>query len=199
METLFKIISRFGEFPDYRIDKTGVVWSCKYGKLRPLSKNSYHTDGYPQVYLIDRYGRRHTIKTHTIVADTFILNPKGYTEINHIDEDKTNNRVENLEWCSKLYNNVYKNKAIKIGIKNRDSNPNKIKVARYTINGKCVGIYKSIREAARSIGNENRDSNIRSGIKTKQVRYGFYWRFINDNCDNSINRDNQQPSLNLND
>lgn len=202
MEELFKIKSRFGEFPDYRITKSGVVWSCKWGKLRPLATDSYHSDGYSQVYLMDKNGKQRTIKTHTIVADTFIPNPKPfiYTEINHKDEDKTNNCVDNLEWCTKGYNNMYKDKAKKIGLKNRDSNPRKRKVAQFELDGTFVAVYKSVREAARVVLNDAKcDSNIHSGIRTHQSRYGYYWRFVDDkeNCDNLINRDNQQPSLDL--
>ena len=196
MDELFEIKSRFGEFPDYRITKTGVVWSCKWGKLRPLATDSYHGDGYPQVYLQDVNGRKRTIKTHTIVADTFLPNPNPleYTEINHKDEDKTNNNVENLEWCTKSYNNIYKDKAIKIGLKNRDSNPRKRKIAQLDKCGNVINIYKSVREAARAMGNAANDSNIHGGIRMNQLRYGFYWKFIDENCDNLISRDNQQPS-----
>ena len=44
---------------------------------------------------------------HRAVASAFIPNPEGYNEINHIDEDKKNNAVWNLEWCSRSYNNAY--------------------------------------------------------------------------------------------
>ena len=48
-----------------------------------------------------------TMKIHRLVADAFIPNPDNLPCVNHKDEDKTNNFVDNLEWCSVAYNNTY--------------------------------------------------------------------------------------------
>lgn len=197
MEELFEIKTRYGLFPDYRISKSGIVYSIKWNKIKPLSANSCDACGYPMVYLIGNNGKKCTIRIHLLVADTFIPNPNNYPCINHKNEIKTDNRVENLEWCTKAYNNTYNNKAVKIGLKLRDSNPRKRKVARMNGKGDILEIYKSVREAARWCGSENYDSNIHSGIRTKQLRYGYYWKFV-DESDNPTNKDNQQPSHDLN-
>ena len=77
-------------------------------------------DGYLQVNLCYN-GKIHQIKVHRIVAQAFIPNPNNLPQVNHKDEDKTNNSVDNLEWCTVKYNNNYgsrKDKARDTAIKN---------------------------------------------------------------------------------
>lgn len=62
-----------------------------------------NSDGYRQVFL-SRNDKAKSFKVHRLVAEAFIPNPLRLPEINHIDEVKTNNCVENLEWCDHLYN-----------------------------------------------------------------------------------------------
>ena len=56
---------------------------------------------------MDDFGNRKTIKTHRLVAMAFLPNPNNYTDVNHKDFNRKNNRVENLEWCTELYNVHY--------------------------------------------------------------------------------------------
>lgn len=99
MIEFYKIKSRFGEFSNYKINRKGEIlcWNYRRSDITGIIKPYMHTDGYLQVKLVDDNGTSHSIKVHTLVADTFIPNPNDYTDINHKDEDKTNNSVENLE------------------------------------------------------------------------------------------------------
>ena len=178
MEDFYKIRSRFGNFPNYKISRTGIVlcWDYKRSGITGILKQHLHTDGYPMVALVDDKGIRHTIKTHTLVADTFIPNPNNYSDINHIDEDKTNNKVENLEWCTRKYNNEYNEKAVKIGLKLRNNERSKPVIA-CDKEGNILYEFPSVKEAERWLNKPRADSNIHSGIKKNQKRYGYYWKF----------------------
>ncbi len=93
----------------YEVSNHGRVKS-HYSKrdriLKPMT-NAGKYNGYLCVSLFDSKGRMRKVKVHRLVAEAFIPNPNGYAFINHKDEDKTNNNVGNLEWCTKLYNNTY--------------------------------------------------------------------------------------------
>lgn len=92
--------------PGYRdraVTSEGVVYSTKSG--RPLSV-SLSNAGYPQVAAGDNtYGpRTNAVPVHRLVALAWLPNDAGYAEIDHIDNDKTNNNVANLRWVSKKAN-----------------------------------------------------------------------------------------------
>ena len=82
----------------------GRVWSVKGQKYLngTVAKN-----GYVYVHLTALNGKRKKERLHRLVALAFIDNPEGLSQVNHIDENKLNNAVDNLEWCSAKYNANY--------------------------------------------------------------------------------------------
>lgn len=90
----------------YEISTFGRVKSMKNGKERIIKQNKLPS-GYLQIALL-KNGNRKTYYIHRLVASAFIPNDNlFYTQVNHIDENKENNRVENLEWCDAQYNVTY--------------------------------------------------------------------------------------------
>ena len=81
----------------YGIDINGNVYSVRKRKYLLQSKNKF---GYNQVYLTYFHGGGRWYKVHRLVAMQFLPNPNGYTDVNHKNGIKTDNRVENLEWCT---------------------------------------------------------------------------------------------------
>ena len=96
----------------YKVSNKGNVYSVerknpagiRCGGL--ILRLTQHKRGYIQVSL-RRDGVMKTKKVHRLVAEAFIPNPNNYSEVNRRDEDKSNNVVENLEWCSRKYNMNY--------------------------------------------------------------------------------------------
>lgn len=136
-------------YQDYYVSNLGRVKSTKFGKERILKSHKNH-DGYMCVGLSFN-SKVKTYKVHRLVAKAFIPNPAGLPCINHKDEIKTDNHVENLEWCSVQYNNLYgtaiqrmKATQIKRGILRP--------IRQLTLEGEVIATYPSISEAVRSSG-----------------------------------------------
>ena len=84
----------------YSVSDSGDVRNDRTGKhLKPIRFSS----GYAFVTLCDDSGH-HKKTVHRLVASAFLDNPRGCRQINHIDGDKLNNRVDNLEWCTQSEN-----------------------------------------------------------------------------------------------
>lgn len=106
----------------YEVSDKGNVRNIRRNTLLRLSKNCY---GYIQVNLY-KNGIRTGLRVHRLVAQAFIENPDNLPEVNHRDEDKTNNRVDNLEWCTAKYNTNYGHRtenAINTRVKNGYADP----------------------------------------------------------------------------
>ena len=107
MEEIWKPIGYEG----YEVSNLGRVKSYKYDKINGKIMNPYkNTKGYLQIDLqLDgrKSENRVNLSLHRLVAIAFIPNPDNLPQVNHKDEDKTNNCVDNLEWCTNDYNAHY--------------------------------------------------------------------------------------------
>lgn len=85
------------------------AYKLQKGKILSPAKDKF---GYLKVVL-NCNGKHKTINVHRLVAEAFIPNPDNFPQVNHRDEDKTNNIVDNLEWCDAKYNISYGSRNIR--------------------------------------------------------------------------------------
>lgn len=166
------------EYPpntDYLVSTTGRVqgWYKNKSRRRELKPDMGNAGYYSCHILID--GRRVNKPVHRIVAETFLPNPEGLPDVDHIDGNKTNNNVDNLRWMTHSENCKR--------VKGR-----KIPEGRPVVSidkGKNIKYHKSLMDAARWIFDDDKTSeylrnacsNIRQGIQTNGERYGYHWQY----------------------
>lgn len=154
--------------------KTYVQYRNVGGKNRPYTVRgkvlSQTTNfGYKLVHLSVN-GHSKYFRVHRLVAAAFIPNPDNLPQINHRDEDKQNNNVNNLEWCSSKYNVNYGTRGIRAGIKR--GNP----VIQKSIDGTMVRKFHSIQNASKVTGISA--GNIWSMLNGKRNNAGGYlWEY----------------------
>jgi len=125
----------------YQVSNLGRVKSLprnithSYNTIDNYHKQSYQgrfltpnkkENGYLEFSLYKNKQRKHKYG-HRLVAEAFIPNSNNYPQVNHIDEDKENNYVNNLEWCTVSYNNTYGTRMIR-KVKNTDYTKNSKKI-----------------------------------------------------------------------
>lgn len=161
----------------YQISNLGNVRSLKFGKIK-LLKQINDKYGYKKVDLYkDR--KTKTCKIHRLVAQAFIPNPNNLPEVNHKDENKSNNCVDNLEWCDRKYNMNYGTAQQRSSCK-RINHPSRSKqVLQLTKSGEFVTEYPSICEASRFTElDKSHISKCCRGIKKSFG--GFIWKYKNE-------------------
>lgn len=125
----------------YKVSSHGRIKSFK-GIKPKLLKPRQNGKGYLLIALFSENKKRNDISIHRLVAINFIENPKNLPEINHIDEIKSNNFSENLEWITRKGNINYGNAQ-----KKRSKKRHK-KIDCFDLNGNLVKTYNSMKETA---------------------------------------------------
>lgn len=126
---MWKIIDNH---PNYAVNTRGEIVNIKTGHKRKTVKLK---NGYMTVLFSD--GEKNKLEyIHRIVATAFIPNPTNLPQVNHIDKDRNNNNVNNLEWCTAEYNVKYSRGK---------------KIAQYTKSGEFVSEWDGVRSAERGL------------------------------------------------
>ena len=134
-------------------------------KILPLHINK--RNGYMYVYL-NKNAKGKNCRVHRLIAEVFIDNLNNLPQVNHIDGNKQNNRVDNLEWCTPKDNIRH---SYKLGL----SNNYKIKVNQYDLNGNFIKSFESITQASAETGIST--GNISACINGKRKRAEQYiWK-----------------------
>ena len=144
--------------------------------LRRL-KPSYTRTGYAVVWLYGRdaiKGRNgKSFQVHRIVATAFCVKPSGCDEVNHINENKADNRACNLEWCTHRYNSAHGTRGARIGEANRNGKRS-LPVYQFSADGVFLAEFPSMAEMQRSTGFSK--GNIWKQMTGKrETAYGFKW------------------------
>lgn len=145
------------------------------GVSERILKKRVNERGYEYVCL-QKNGKRKSIKVHRAVASAFVENLYGYNQVNHKDEQKTNNNADNLEWCDAAYNSNYGTGKIRAAKKRSERHENII--VQYGINGERVREWKSPAEVQKKTGNKYKATNIVACCRKRyKTSYGYIWRY----------------------
>ena len=162
---------------EYAATSCGKIWSYKSHKfLIPKTVRGYHH--------VDLFvnGVCHQMQVHRLVAMAYIPNPNGFPCVNHKDENKINNCVGNLEWCTYQYNNCYGTRLEKA--RSALTQETKSRIISACIEArrrpvKCIEIgrvFKSQSDAAKELGMKK--SHIGSACRGKRNKAGgYHWEY----------------------
>lgn len=164
----------------YKVSSKGRILGVKRNKeVKPiLVKSGYY------VVNLSKNNKIKQFRVQRLVAIAFLPNPCGYPIINHKDENKTNNNVENLEWCDDKYNIEYSN------VREYAYRVTRKPIDVYDLNGKFLQRFISIAEAAKAFGIKSPYS-IGVAIRSNKNRIGdklFYYANKDSVCYEKVKR-----------
>ena len=163
-------------YPNYSVTDDGRVFSLNYcgsGEKKELKPGLCH--GYNRIWLC-RGGEVKQFRVHRLVALAFIPNPDNLPEVNHKDENKTTNRLDNLEWCDSKYNNNYGTRNERCGEKHLNRKDLSKPVKQFKKDGVFIKEYPSMKEVERQTGFYQSNISYCCNGKLKSA-YGYIWRY----------------------
>ena len=171
------------DIPDYE----GLYQISNLGRVKSLDRDIVYSNGtrhhinnkilqpqkskYGYLFVtLTKDNKPHAKYIHQLIADAFIPNPNNLPCVNHKDENKLNNNIDNLEWCTIDYNNNY-------GTRTQRTRK---KICQYDTNYKLIKIWDGIRVASRELNIPSQQ--ISQCCKKSQYRHtagGYIWEYLN--------------------
>lgn len=159
-----------------RIKSLPRKWAGTKERLLKLNEDNY---GYYYVIFV-KDGKRKRYLVHRVVAKAFIPNPLNLPCVNHKNENKKDNRVENLEWCTAEYNYYYGTRIERVAEKQFNRKDVSKPVNQYTLEGEFVKQYPSLGEAARQTGAFKTNISGCCRVGKPKSAGGFKWEYALD-------------------
>lgn len=155
---------------NYLIYSDGRIFSKKSNRFLKPTLNK--KNGYLYVSLGRKLPKKYV---HRLVAECFISNPNNLPQVNHKDENKQNNNVNNLEWCTQNYNLCYGTAIERAKTKKLNNSPTAKAVLQFDKNNNLISEYCSMQEAARKT-KIDRSSISKASRGIAKSAGGFVWK-----------------------
>lgn len=157
------------EASGYEVSTQGRVRNKKTGRI--LNPQASSGSGYKQVNIkVDSTKKFEKRYIHRLVAQSFLENPENKKEVNHIDGNKLNNMLSNLEWVSTSENQKKRHQLENTRTSNRA-------IGRFSLEGELLEAYNSIIEAAHCM-NVKRGAIDNALAKRTKTSCGYIWNFL---------------------